>query len=137
MNVTIVAPEMPAPIRAEATMRAERDDSVPTQLWPINPRWGTNTDTAAIVGYTATADRHLVMIRRCPDPEQCPLCALGAGLCTGCRQGPPDDGYRTCERCRRKRRRRDRDRRHLAALDRAAEARRMTRTDLLRTLRSG
>ena len=55
VNVNIVAPEMPGPIRAEATVLAERDDSVPTQRWPINPRWGTTADTAPIRGYTATA----------------------------------------------------------------------------------
>ncbi|MDE0664801.1 MAG: nucleotidyl transferase AbiEii/AbiGii toxin family protein [Acidimicrobiaceae bacterium] len=55
VNVNIVAPEMAGPIRAEATVLAERDDSVPTQRWPINPRWGTSTDTAPIRGYTATA----------------------------------------------------------------------------------
>ncbi len=55
VNVNIVAPETPAPIRTEATVLAEPDDSVPTQWWPINPRWGTSTDTAPILGYTATA----------------------------------------------------------------------------------
>lgn len=55
VNVDIVAAETPTPIRTEATMLAARDDKVPTQRWPINPRWGTSTDTPPIRGYTATA----------------------------------------------------------------------------------
>ena len=55
VNVEVVAEAAPAPIRAEATVLAERDDSVPTQLWPINRRWGIGADAAPILGYTATA----------------------------------------------------------------------------------
>ena len=57
VNVNIVAADAStvAPIRAEATVLAERDDSVPTRLWPINRRWGIGADTAPILGYTATA----------------------------------------------------------------------------------
>lgn len=54
VNVNIVADATPAPIRAEATLLAETS-SVPTQMWPINTRWGTNPDAALILGYTATA----------------------------------------------------------------------------------
>ena len=55
VNVEVVAEAAPAPIRAEATVLAERDDSVPTQLWPINRRWGIGADAVPILGYTATA----------------------------------------------------------------------------------
>ncbi len=54
VNVNIVAEATPAPIRAEATLLTE-PSSVPTQLWPINARWGTRPDAAPILGYTATA----------------------------------------------------------------------------------
>ena len=67
MNVNIVASEMLGPIRAKATVLAERDESVPTQWWPINPPWGTSTDTPPIRGYTATAvaaDKLRCMSRR-------------------------------------------------------------------------
>lgn len=35
--------------------RAVQAAAAASRKWPINPRWGTSTDTAAISGYTATA----------------------------------------------------------------------------------